>query len=204
MIKKFNKFLNEKAVSAEDVLANEPNTGAIRINRKKAGGKQVIEIVLFNFENRRVEGLLEVEKEKNDNIWMITKSYAIDKHGPLMYEFGLSETSPEGIIPDRVIKPKAQNVWKYFNTQRSDVKKTDLASDNRWFTDEYDADLEHEHLKDPETLKILNTIYSVDKKMNHVDELLRRGEELMKSYKIKPTLISMKAYSEFWAVYLRD
>jgi len=204
-IKTFSQYINEsliieKAVSAEEVLANEPNTAIVKVESKKLG-KLFMTLILFNFKENKVEGLIAAERFTSDEEFMITKAYAVDKHGPLMYELLLSVVSPRGIIPNRLIKPKAQSIWEYFDKKRPDVNKTELNSKHYWFTKEYDIDIEHEHLTDPEVLKLLNKSYSVTMPIKHTDALLEKGEKLMAEYKLKPADLIKQGEEDFYKQY---
>jgi len=204
-IKRFNEFLNEnaifeKAVSADEVLLNEPYSAVIKTVTKKPT-KEYLKLILYNFKEKKVEGYIALEKFKTDSEFMINRSYAIDKHGPLMYNLALSVVSPAGIIPDRLIRPAAQKVWMYFDSQRPDVKKTTMKPKHIWFAKKYDIDIEHENLKDPEILKLINKIYSVDAPLKGTNELIKKGETLMAEYKVKPIDVIKKADDDFQTRY---
>lgn len=195
-IKLFNEFLNEKAISAEEVLSQEPYSGVVKVFTKKPT-IDYLNLVLYNFKEQKVEGFIALEKYKSDDNYMIHKSFAIDKHGPLMYNLALSVIAPIGIIPDRQIRPAAQKVWSYFDKQRPDVKKTVIHPKEEWFAKEYDVDIEHEHLKDPEVLELINKIYSVEEPFPDTEELLKKGNDLMAEYKLKPIDLIKKAEKDF-------
>lgn len=199
-IKRFGEFINEKAVSFEDVLSNEPDTVIIRYVGHTST-KEQLNFVLYNSKEKTIEGFIQIDRFKGDNEFIISKSYAIDKHGPLMYDVALSEASPNGIIPDRMIRPAAQKIWKYYDMQRPDVKKTKMQKDHYWYAKEFDVDLEHEHLKTPETLELLNKIYSVDKPLGHVEELIERGNALVEKEKLKPSELIQMAETAFYKRY---
>jgi hypothetical protein len=149
--------------------------------RKKRGNKDELTLVLYNFKDGIVEGYIDLEKYKSDTEFMVNRSYAIEKHGPLMYDLALSILSPEGIIPDRTIRHAAQKVWNYFDKNRNDVKKTIITPGHEWYAEEYSIDAETDNVKEPEVLKMLNKIYSVDKPMPHMEELIARGNSLIAS-----------------------
>ena len=199
-IKNFGEFINEKAVSFEDVLSNEPNTVLIKYIGRSTS-KEQLNIVLYNSKDKIIEGFIQIDRFKGDDEFMISKSYAVDKHGPLMYDVALSEASPNGIIPDRMIRPAAQKIWEYYNTQRRDVKKIIMHETHYWYAKEFDVDLEHEHLKNPETLKLLNKIYSVDKPSKLSNELIEKGNELVKKEKLKPSELVKSAEAVFFKRY---
>lgn len=200
----FNEFfLNEKAVSLDDVISNEPDTAAIKVDFVKFN-KEYLKIILYNFKTNLVEGLIILERFKGDKEYMIAISYAIDKHGPLMYDLALSVTSPSGIIPDRTIRPAAQKIWSYFTENRPDVKKTPMTKKDYWFATEYELDIEHQHLNTPEIISLLNTVYSVTKPFVHVDELFKKGDELMTENKLNPKDIAKQAEEDFRHVYDKE
>lgn len=200
-IKTFNDFINERAVSIDDVLENEPYSGVALKHSVIGGGHDKIKMVLYDFKKKVIEGYIALEKFPSDKEYMITRAYAIDKHGPLMYELALSSVSPTGIIPDRIIRPAAQKIWSFFDKNRNDVKKTVIGPKHYWYAKEYDIDIEHEYLKDPEVLKLLNKAYSVDKPLKHTDELFQRGEELIKKYNLNVVEVIEKAEKEFLKKY---
>jgi hypothetical protein len=195
-IKNFEQFLNEKAVSASEVLSGEPNTAVIKVVTKKPT-KQYLKLILYNFKDKVIEGYIALEKFASDSEYMIQRAYAIDKHGPLMYELALSVLSPTGIIPDRAIRPGAQKVWDYFDKKRPDVKKTVLGPKHTWFAKEYEVDIEHEHLKNPDILEIINKSYSLDKPMEYTQELIDKGTALLAKNALKPKDIIDKADKAF-------
>lgn len=199
-IKKFNDFLNEKAVSADEVMDNEPYTGVIKINGKKHSIEYLI-LIIYNFKESIVEGYIYLERFQGDEEYMVKRTYAIEKKGPLCYELALSVISPAGIIPDRTIRPAAQKVWEYFDKNRPDVKKTVMKPDHDWYAKEYEVDIEHPHLKDPEVLDRINKIYSVDKPFENTKELLDRGIAFMKEYDVKQKDIVKKADEDFFKIY---
>jgi len=198
-----NESVNERAVSAEDVISNEPDTGVIKSLTKKPS-KEYMKLILFNFKTKTVEGYLAMERFKSDKEFMIQRTFAIDKHGPLMYDLALSMVSPEGIIPDRMIRPAAQKIWSYFDKNRPDVRKTVMKPKDTWFTKEYDVDIEHEHLKDKEVLDLINKVYSLDKPIHNMDELLAKGEKLMKDNGLKPMDLIKKGDEAFQERYNKE
>ena len=200
-IQKFQEyFLNEKAVSFEDVLSNEPDSVIIKYVSHTSTREQM-NLVLYNYKEKIVEGFIQLDRFKADDEYMISKSYAIDKHGPMMYDVALSEVSPDGIIPDRMIRPAAQKIWEYYDTQRPDVKKKNMPTTHYWYAKEYDVDLEHEKLKDPKVLNLINKIYYVDKPFPHVDELIKKGIEVINSEKLVPKQIVNTAETVFFKRY---
>lgn len=199
-IKKFDQFIIEKAVSVDDVLLNEHYTGLVKLEFKKFNKKN-LKLILYDFKSNIVEGYISLEKFNSDKEFMIQRAYAIDKRGPLMYDAALSVLSPEGILPDREIRPAAQKVWDYFDKNRNDIKKTPIGKEHEWYATEYEIDIEHEHLKDPNILEILNKVYSIDKPLPHIDDLLKKGEELLEEYKIKPIDLLHKSDADFKARY---
>ena len=195
-IKRFGEFINEKAVSFDEVLSNEPNTVLIK-HVGHTSAKEQLNLVLYNSKKKIVEGFIQIDRFKGDDEFMISKSYAIDKHGPLMYDIALSEVSPNGLIPDRMIRPAAQKIWEYYDTQRPDVKKTKMQKTHYWYAKEFDVDLEHRYLKNPKTLKLLNKIYSIDKPLEQVSKLIEKGNKL----KLKPSELVKTAEDIFFKRY---
>lgn len=199
-ILRFSDFLNEKAVSADEVINDEPFSGVIKVNNKKHSNESLI-LILYNFKESIVEGYIYLERFKGDKEYMVKRAYAIEKHGPLCYELALSVISPDGIIPDRTIRPGAQKVWEYFDKKRSDVKKTIIGPEHDWYAKEFEVDIEHQHLKNPDVLDRINKIYSVDKPFKNTQELLDRGVEFMNKYNVKEKDIVKKADEDFFKIY---
>ena len=53
-IKRFAEYnISEKAVSADEVLSNEPDTGLVKIYTKKPQ-KEYVKLILFNFKTNKV------------------------------------------------------------------------------------------------------------------------------------------------------
>ncbi len=195
-----NESVNEKAVSAEEVLANEPDTAVIKTLEKKTL-KELMKLILYNFKENKVEGYFEMERFRSDKEWQVRKAYAIDKHGPLMYNLALSIVSPDGIIPDSMIRPSAQKIWQYFDKNRPDVKKTAMTPKDPWYYTEFETDLEHEHQKDPEILALINKVYSIDKPFVNTDKLLKKGELLVTKNKLNIKELNKKAEADFYSRY---
>ena len=204
-IKLFEDFqrMDEKAVTIDEVLSNEKTVGAIKV-RKKRSIKEHLEIVLFDFKRNIVEGYIHLERFKNDKEFMISDAYAIDKHGPMMYELALSDISPDGIIPARTIRPGALKVWDYFLNKRSDIKKRKMTPKDEWFTKEYSIDAEHDHLTDQSSLDILNHVYYVDRPIEHADDLFERGNKLLLLDGRKTSDIVKAAEKAFKQKYIAD
>jgi hypothetical protein len=198
-IKKFDEYINETAVSLDDIFTEETDTGIVRVLTKKS-----LRIVIYNFKERVVEGYIDLDKFKGDKEFMVSRSYAIDKHGPACYELALSILSPEGILPDRTIRPGAQRVWNYFDKNRSDVRKTPIKPDHDWYARTYSLDADHEGLKDPDVLDMLNKVYSLDKPIKYSEELIERGEAMLKKYHMTPHDVLKLADMHFWEKYNAD
>lgn len=198
-IKKFDQFLNEKAVSSEDVYTNERSVGVV-IFKKKKRSKDEISIALFDFDRNAVIGYAISEKFKTEDYYHSHRVFGIEKHGPLMLELMMSAIYPTGIIPDRTIKPRAVQMYEIFS-RRPDVIVKPLSPEDYWYATEYSTDIDHEHLKDPKVINIINNVYSLKTKTKYFDVLVDRGETLMKKHKVHPLTIIQKAEDVFNSVY---
>lgn len=71
-------------------------------------------------------GYIKVVPGDSDSSWgaaEVVASAAVKGYGPMMYDIAMSK-SEAPLMPDRSsLSPKAANVWKYYDKQRSDVKK---------------------------------------------------------------------------------
>lgn len=200
---RFKQFsLQEKAVSADEVISNEPGTGLVKYERTRNGLKHVV-LTLYDFEKKIVEGYIELERFQQNNVFSVARTYAIDKHGPLMYELALSVIHPMGLVPSRTIRPGATKVWTYFDKNRPDVDKKMLPKDHELYTEEFDVDIEHQHLKDEEALKIINQVYTIKKKLD-LTEMISRGDKMMKEKGLTPGEVAKIGYKAFDKKYQSD
>ena len=76
-------------------------------------------------------GSIELEEPAWDcsGAWAVSLSGAAKGWGPLLYDVALEYTTKiaGGLISDREsVSGEAENIWRYYNTRRSDVKKSQL------------------------------------------------------------------------------
>lgn len=183
-IKTFIDFINEKAVPMDDLVKPEPKIGLI-VNKWARNGKPHAVLVLYNFDDEKILGYVEMEKlaSHSDN-YKIERSAAEKDYGPDCYDFALMFASPDGVRPSWTIKPAAEKVWEYYRDNRTEVKKVEMKKDHDDYVGFYGTDDEHEKEgKDPEVLKLVNTIFYLEQSKDY-QKLVERGREFAESHNV--------------------
>ena len=97
-----------------------------------------IRVSIFKDEQRNGFGLygpiwgsVELEEPDRDcgGAWSVSLSGAAKGWGPLLYDVALEYTTKiaGGLISDReTVSGEAEKIWRYYNTRRSDVQKSQL------------------------------------------------------------------------------
>ena len=103
-------------------------------------------------------GTLYVERggdEPYDGVYVVTSAKAKDGFGPLLYDVALELAGDDGLKPDPLdVSDDASEVWKYYATQRSDVKSEPLVD-----THEFDLVMPPERAANPEQNEHLSHKY---------------------------------------------
>jgi hypothetical protein len=178
-IKNFTQFITEAAVSMKDILLEDQG---ILFNKWTRLGKLHVAIILYDFKAEKILGYIEMEKTNDVDFYQVTRSAAEKNYGPDLYDFALMLVSPDGVKPDDVIKPAAQNVWKYYKEHRPDVKTKDIKPKEAGYSPDYKLDTDHEYEHtDKYLVGLINTVF-FQERTAEFEKLLKKGQDLLGKY----------------------
>lgn len=185
-IKTFGGFLDERAISADDVISMK-EMGLVRYDNPT--GIKETALVLCDFKDDKILGFSEIGRFPDEPIEM-TRSAAEKGYGPMMYDFILMAMYPGGILPDRdSISDQALNIWKYYFKNREDVKKVKLKKGDPGYVTNYSLPHQDERTQSSvSNLNVMNTMYFLPPSEEY-NRLLKNGEEFILKYKKKPIVI---------------
>lgn len=192
-IRDFSLYLiNERAVSIDDIY----DGNVIPIIKKF---KNEIRIALYNTTTLDIHGFCILEKwHKNDDFWTIGKVVADQGYGPLVYDIAMQTVNPEYLCPSatRVITREAINIWKYYDKYRSDVKKAPTDNSDIRYASSFKYDTHGTLQNDPETLRLINTKYSMNR-MPEYNLFIQRGADMVKQLDLDIDEILDKGYKHY-------
>lgn len=191
-LQKYNIFLiKESAKSLNDldqiVLLENSTTKSIKL-------------ILYNYVTEDILAYIDASKMVGQDFWQIERISAEKGFGPLMYEILMMKVYPFGVKPSHVIKPKALNIWSYFLSNRSDVEKEQLKSNNKYFSLGYKHETDLEFKNDPESLNIINTVFYLQPNQAYND-LIVKSNNIIKEQQINRFKLFKKALDYFWYKY---
>jgi hypothetical protein len=121
--------------------------------RLKAGDLDRMEAGLDIF------GTLHIGRGRNEpyeGVYIITSAKAKDGFGPLLYDVALEVAGEDGLKPDvESVSDDANAVWKYYDSQREDVRAAMLVED----PDEYSLVMPYDRAENPEANQHLAKVY---------------------------------------------
>jgi hypothetical protein len=124
-----------------------------------------------------IYGVLRVAQGRNDpynGVYIVTSAKAKDGYGPLLYDVALEVANSDGLKPDTLdVSDDASAVWKYYDTQRSDVESKMLVLD----TDEFELVMPEDRAEDPGANEHLAQVY-FKKGKSTTQELIDRNQFL--------------------------
>ncbi len=190
-----NQYKNWRLLEASiqiDTVLDQPEIILVR-----SLSKSEIKLCLYNTINQDILGYITANRSSG-NIWQIDRTAAEKGYGPLMYDILLQELNPNGLKPSNKIKPQALNVWNYYYSNRSDVTKYQLKSDNPSYSEYFtNSDAEDEIQKtDEQTLKVINTVF-FKKQTPEFIEFITNSENVLKEKGISKSTILKNALSYF-------
>lgn len=196
-IKNFNNFIFEKKI---DVSAY-PNSNFLGLVKKsnKRGNTTTKTLTLFDFKQKEVLAHIELDNLNSKTCFDIMRSYAKKDWGAVIYDFALMDTNPLPVVPSKVIMPKAINIWKYYYDLRSDVIKKPILPSDENYSETYKNFLD-DTPKSDNNLLYINCYYFMEKS-NQFEELLEKGNFLLKRFNLTPSFITNLGYKEFKNVY---
>jgi predicted nucleotidyltransferase len=123
-------------------------------------------------------GTLHISRGRNEpyeGVYIITSAKAKDGFGPLLYDVALEVAGEDGLKPDvESVSDDANAVWKYYDSQREDVRSAMLVAD----ADQYDAYslvMPYDRAEHPEENKHLAKAY-FKKDKNVTQELIGKDK----------------------------
>lgn len=126
---KKNRQLTEAAKSHKDLQSSNKK---ILITQDKSNG---LNIIKFSYSDK--SGFVEIQRDRTtrhyfgpcSDAWIVAETRAKKGWGPMLYDLAMEWATKNGggLTPDRVLVSKsARNVWRYYQTQRSDVQSHQL------------------------------------------------------------------------------
>jgi len=194
-IKTYHIF--EKAVPFADILKPETQQGLL-ITQKADNIKLIL---LYDFDDKKILAYAQLRKwSDKDNFWQIDSTAAEKDYGPDLYDLIMMSVYPEPVRPSSTIKPDAQNVWRFYDEKRSDVKKTRITEDDDDYEDAFEDDSHSGEKDDPIILNLVNTKFSL-RPTSALTNLIKNGEEFLKTYNITKSKIFASGKKYFWKRY---